>query len=750
MELKGGGGGAGGSQVASAGGSGGGANSNNSYQAAAGSGLGLANAGGNGATNNVHWWGGGGGGAMSAGGAASSTDNLSNPGSGGAGFVTNITGVNRCFAAGGGGGRTWIASSVGGTGGPCTSGQVNATVSTTGGAGSPDNIVAGSGQVNSGSGGGGGGLVQSGELWGNSGSGGSGVVILSYGPYLQVTRSPVAARVGSSFTNSIQVQFTNLDGSLFSSNSPVTVTSSAALILNGVPLTQSLTVNAVNGIATFAGLGFASSVTSAQTLTFTSDAFVGTSVTITPTFFANNLVINSSNSSTGFMLGGEFYASSSAGVSFLNVADLHANAVANTISISVSGSISISSAVNISISGRSLTFRAGADIHVANVNVLTQGPLNFFSDADGSGSGSFNSDTSSLVNSQGGRVVISGGLDPTTGYAVGSSNSQWSGARILGDLWSGGGDIIIRGDSGAGINTAEVTAPNWTAGVLLGAKTVDAGSGAISISGAVNRNADNTEIHYGVSIGTNDATVNGVVRTTTGGISIRVDSSPTTGANKEGFGLMRADVLSDTGVITISAVASATANEIDVNTSRNSRISTSGSITVEGRGPGTEYLGSLVLSSPNAIVIRGDRPDINSGFVFTSSPVVTLESFGASFSATVATTNLTVGSATRGLRIGKTTNTSAVTLGSSMTVNGPIEVYGSDISLTNKPSLVVSSQSARLLLRATRNIDVAAGTATNDRSLLQTNMGDLILWVNSTNGGSGYLYLGNFAVLNSA
>jgi uncharacterized repeat protein (TIGR02543 family) len=484
LEVKGGGGGNGGNGAATSGGSGGGAASSNNLQGAAGSGLGLANSGGNGDTNNVHWLGGGGGGAMSAGGVASAANSLA--GAGGAGFVTNITGVNSCFAAGGGGGRTWASGSSGGVGGTCTSGQVSATVATTGGAGSPNDSTAGSGQANSGSGGGGGGLVQSGELWGKSGSGGSGVVILSYGATLDITRSPVVARVGSPFSQSIQLQQTNLDGSINTGNFQVSVTASAGLTINGVALTRSYTVTSTNGIADFAGLGFAANVTGPLTLSFTSDSFGGTSMTITPTFFANNLVINSSNATTGALLGGEFFASSSAGISYLNTADLHAHAVANSISISVSGSISVSSDVNISISNRALTLRARGDIQVGNVNLLTQGELNFFSDSDGNGSGSIVTGASSIINSRGGRIMISGGTDPNTGYAAGSLISQWSGVRLLGQINSEGGDIVIRGRSGGSVTPSDVVSPGWTAGVLVGQTTIDSATGRISISAQVN------------------------------------------------------------------------------------------------------------------------------------------------------------------------------------------------------------------------------------------------------------------------
>jgi hypothetical protein len=713
--------------AASSGGSGGGAGGSNTLKSGGSGTPGQGNNGGNGASTDR--FGAGGGGATSAGQAASTTE----AGAGGAGFAARLTGTDLLIGGGGAGGSSTTTNALGGLGG--------------GGQGGSTTVNAASGAPGTGGGGGGGQTNAAGA------DGGSGVVILSYGPYLDIARTPLITRVGNPFSQSLQVQLRNQDGTpLTGYSSGISVTSSPGLTFNGVVLTQSLTVaaNPATGIVDFAGLGFASSVTSAQTLTFTSDAFVGTSVTIAPTFYANNLIISSANGSTGFMHGGEFYASSSAGVSYLNVSDLHANAVANTISISVSGSISISSAVNISISGRSVTFRAGADIHVGNVNLLTQGPLNFLSDTDGSGSGSFNSDTSSLINSRGGRIFISGGLTPESGYAVGSKNSQWSGARILGDLWSEGGDIVIRGDSGANAVAADVTAPNWTAGVLFGAKTVDAGTGAISVSAVVNRSSETTEEHYGITLGTLDASLDGVLTTTTGGISLRIDSAPASGASKRGFAFFRGQILSDAGNVTISAVASADARDIAVNTVRASKISTSGSITLEGRGSGGAYLGSLVLSSPDSIVVRGDKPEINAGFIITGSPVVAIESFGAGFIATVDTTNLTIGAAARGFSVGKTTNTSAITIGSNATVNGPISVIGGDLTMNTSTALISSSVSARILMKASGFIVINDGSSTNARPVIRTSNGDLILWSDSDGNGTGKIYVGAYAVLDSS
>lgn len=156
-----GGGGAGGGDnytgVASSGGSGGGAPYSGGTP---GSGtVGQGNNGGNGYPNANSYGGGGGGGAGAVGGNASVTD----PGVGGNGVSSTITGASVYYAGGGGGGCN-IGTVTGGLGG--------------GGAGAKNGVsVAVSGSANTG--GGGGGATSGSTAYMTGGSGGSGVVILS-------------------------------------------------------------------------------------------------------------------------------------------------------------------------------------------------------------------------------------------------------------------------------------------------------------------------------------------------------------------------------------------------------------------------------------------------------------------------------------------------------------------------------------------------------------------------------------------
>ena len=197
------------------------------------------------------WLSGGGGGATGSGGSATS----SSGGSGGAGRTVRITGSDLALA-GGGGGSHFAGSSHG-------------TATAGGGNGGSNGVSA---TANTGGGGGGAGATNQ-TTASTGGAGGSGVVILSYGAGLEVTRTATSARVGSNFSQSIQVRAGN-----GSSEHDVTITATGQVLRvgNSGTAVTSVTVRTVSGVATFTDLGFTSNVgVGPRTLTcllYTSDA----------------------------------------------------------------------------------------------------------------------------------------------------------------------------------------------------------------------------------------------------------------------------------------------------------------------------------------------------------------------------------------------------------------------------------------------------------------------------------------------
>ncbi len=89
------------------------------------------------------------------------------------------------------------------------------------------------------------------------------------------------------------------------------------------------------------------------------------------------------------------------------------------------------------------------------------------------------------------------------------------------------------------------------------------------------------------------------------------------------------------------------------------------------------YTGATTVTA-GGIVFRRDTAPSTSGF--TGAGTVTLESAGTAFTSAVA--SYTYASTVTGLTIGKSTNTSAVTLGSAISIAGPVAVYGGNIAAT--------------------------------------------------------------------
>jgi hypothetical protein len=170
------------------------------------------------------------------------------------GLSSSITGTPVELGSGGGGGTPNITSSsyLANAGGDSAG---RGGYETSGGTA----IVGESGKPNRGGGGGGGS-----DKGGLGGSGGSGVVILSWGPVLEVARTPVTARVGSAFTQPIQIDLRDPTGvnKLSTSGAVITVSAPSGVLrkFNSDNTSQSVTsataTTDATGLATFEGLGF--------------------------------------------------------------------------------------------------------------------------------------------------------------------------------------------------------------------------------------------------------------------------------------------------------------------------------------------------------------------------------------------------------------------------------------------------------------------------------------------------------------
>ncbi|MEY3624659.1 MAG: hypothetical protein RL696_40, partial [Actinomycetota bacterium] len=570
----------------------------------------------------------------------------------------------------------------------------------------------------------------------SGGSGASGVVILSYGPYLAVSTSPTFARAGTPFSSSIAVQLTELDGSLFSSTSPVTVTASAGVLtLNGATLTQSYTVNAVNGLATFTGLGFASSVASAQTLTFTSDAFVGATLTVTPSYYPGAVEIKTSGTTGGSFANGEFFASTTSGTTVILASDLTNHMQSFSTVISASGSIKVVNGFT-STSSNNLTLKTTTFIEVAaSQQVKTHGgDVVLWSDSDNSSGGYIRllsaatlcttGGTCSTTETGGGDIVLGGGLadsaNPsrpggtakgsgssatagqvdTTGVQVGTVGTDNAGAK----LYSAGGEIIVRGQMGVSIGNS------LGAGIaVIGGSQISSGQGKIYFFGETTY-AGGSGDDGPINIGNNGGSVSFISKSTASDAILFEAKQNNSAVPTHGiWGSNDSSSITSSGGLILRS--NQITDDLDLN------LDVAGKLVIEG------YDQSLRDETLNTIY--------HCGFSSSDNELTLLRNPSA-------------------IQIGNSTNSNEVELETSLSVDGPIDVYAGKIDVLNNVTIRSTSQSAQILFKVSEWIDIRDGTNASTRNLIQTNNGSIILWSDSDGNSSGSIYMGSHSELNSA
>ncbi|MCR5882454.1 filamentous hemagglutinin N-terminal domain-containing protein [Rhizobacter sp. J219] len=219
----------------------------------------------------------------------------------------------------------------------------------------------------------------------------------------------------------------------------------------------------------------------------------------------------------------------------------------------------------------SFTLRANGNILVdtATLDASGAGPvsINLYSDLDGNGTGSVLISNSTL-RTGGGNLTVSGGIDPTTGYARGDTST--AGIGIVGStidtVGTTRGDVLLRGraaafpGAAAGVNLASTfTLGNLTVdgrashgtGVNLNGASIGTASGLIDIRGIATRVDTATAGLIGIDTGTAS------VQLGTGSMTLagRGDDANITSASA--VGLRMGDLLvsastASTGTVTIA------------------------------------------------------------------------------------------------------------------------------------------------------------------------------------------------------
>lgn len=353
----------------------------------------------------------------------------------------------------------------------------------------------------------------------------------------------------------------------------------------------------------------------------------------------------------------------------------------------------------------SLTLKATGNILIGGGRTLQSqgGNIVFNSDSDANSSGHvrFGLDgvnTAGNVNSNGGSIIVGGGANPLTSptwaQQTDTPSTACGGAPPLFGVGifsfsfnSGNGDISIRGAS-PGFGTTSTRGIN-IASCSWGTTSFSAtGSGSILINGDGSLITQNNA--WGIAAGAMNLT------TVNGPITLEGRGNPSGPTNARGMSIGGTSNFTSTlgNVSFIDTTSGAQAGYTGINLGAAITVSTSGTFSVQADE--ISHGGSLNLSVSSASITPYN---------------------GASFTAAYTAGAINAASSSS-LRIGSPGNTSNITLGSTVTVGGPISVYAAAVTVngaitaTASPITFTTSagvSGAGTLTGSTLNL---AGTAT--------------------------------------
>ncbi|BDU53062.1 hypothetical protein LINBF2_12970 [Limnohabitans sp. INBF002] len=448
--------------------------------------------------------------------------------------------------------------------------------------------------------------------------------------------------------------------------------------------------------------------------------------------------------------------------------------IAGPISI-YGGTINLSADITSTVANAAMLFKSTGDINqAANVDVLTTGGSTvYWANSDGGNrTGMVLLETGATITTQGGHVWMGGS-------AAANGQSTWHGLTV--------GD----GYAASGTSVAFAGGSNWLSGIVLKRSQISSGGGDVSLygygatSGSGFVNFDNTTINSGTGQILINAKSSGIyaflpglhpgvtpgaafelrsANTGVDAIRVVVDgvASSTPGAVIEGNFRMLA---TNGGGVTLSGRAAAGTAGLQVGSSWGSGVmdvlSTTGNITLDAgtnsisfqNASSAIYLGSksgsAVQSATGNISMTADSLSLASALTYANTTgTLTIAPTSASFSSAVNSTGWVLGTGLSALTVGSLTNTANITWASSNTVNGPIKIYGGNITL-NSAIGTTNVLTGDVLLRgadvnSAYNISLADGrTLTVDNTGTNSIVSGIIsgTGANLVKQGTGALYL---------
>ena len=404
-------------------------------------------------------------------------------------------------------------------------------------------------------------------------------------------------------------------------------------------------------------------------------------------------------------------------------------------------------------------------------STITGGNVLLSSDRDGSGGGQIFFGGALEINSNGGNITLAGGDVNGSGFAqANSSGSSYIGIDLSTNINfnSSGGNITLRGKS-----LASTTTTSWRAhGILFRNATVsmNSGSGTLFLHGInLYTHTSDAGAH---AIEGNAANTYTFISSNTTSSAIQMIGDANTAYQGRGInfeGVTSIQSLGENGGIQLTGYNSSNRTWAIHLKSGSSILSRSGTITVTGNlsddglygylDLDTTTLGSKasssVTSSTANIVLKsnyhyngnGNNATINTAGSLTLLP--TSSSFLEGYALISRYNYNSNGQEISGLTVGSSTNTSTVNVNKSVTINGPITVYGGDISISN----TITATNSTISLHGTGSVSQTA--AINTSSLALYGGADFTL-TNSSNqiatlaGGESSNKLGNVSIVDSA
>jgi filamentous hemagglutinin family protein len=374
------------------------------------------------------------------------------------------------------------------------------------------------------------------------------------------------------------------------------------------------------------------------------------------------------------------------------------------------------------IASKDIVASSGVDISTQGGNIVLS------SNSDGAAGGAILM-TGATLRSYGGSITLGGGTDGS-GYAEGSAEGA-VGQRYRG-LWldqttidasgsSANGNVAIRGRGWQGADWVSSAAADYAIGVDVVTNTLikTGGAGTVLIDGIGGKN--NRGDSHGVGINF----FNGPqIHTDSGAITL--GGSAGTGTARERAGILMdggatASIYSSSGAITLTGVAAVNDPGIKFNAGVNL-----GWNGVSGNTTG-------------AITLNANAMSLGSGLSLRTSGALTIQSVGDSFTSAFSTSGWSLGNNLGSLTIGKTTNTSAISLANAITMAGPMTVYGGVVNVNANLNTSAGAGAGDLLIKASGDISLQASRS------ITTAGGDVVLWANSdgeTTGGGIFAYSG--------